>query len=137
YFRKIRPRTTCLYSAASMLLRSLSAASQSFCSKPMLAELLDETFDFTRAICRAAILTQRFIPEKGKIRVSDAKPYGTDSLSSSSDGISFCSDPQPIPSPFGLLPRTASGLNVCKALALIESRISSRPKLILASELSL
>src|SRR5437879_1839535 len=37
YLRKIRPRTTCLYSAASMLLRSLSAASQSLASKPMLA----------------------------------------------------------------------------------------------------
>src|SRR5205823_12099452 len=45
YFRKMRPRTTCLYSAASMLLRSLSAASQSLASKPMLAEeslLLEE-----------------------------------------------------------------------------------------------
>ena len=40
YLRKIRPRTTCLYSAASMLLRSLSAASQSLASKPRLAELL-------------------------------------------------------------------------------------------------
>src|SRR5205807_10276999 len=40
YLRKIRPRTTCLYSAASMLLRSLSAASQSLASKPMLAEEL-------------------------------------------------------------------------------------------------
>src|SRR5437899_8370427 len=40
YLRKIRPRTTCLYSAASMLDRSLSAASQSLASKPMLAELL-------------------------------------------------------------------------------------------------
>ncbi len=37
YLRKIRPRTTCLYSAASMLLRSLSAASQSLASKPILA----------------------------------------------------------------------------------------------------
>ena len=37
YLRKIRPRTTCLYSAASMLLRSLSAASQSLASKPRLA----------------------------------------------------------------------------------------------------
>ena len=39
YLRKMRPRTTCLYSAASMLLRSLSAASQSLASKPMLAEV--------------------------------------------------------------------------------------------------
>jgi hypothetical protein len=35
--RKISPSTTCLYSAASMLLRSLSAASQSLASKPMVA----------------------------------------------------------------------------------------------------
>src|SRR5206468_9157626 len=48
--RKVRPRTTCLYSAASILLRSLSAASQSLASKPMLAELLEEFLDFTRAI---------------------------------------------------------------------------------------
>src|SRR5690348_3628192 len=39
YFRKIRPSTTCLYSAASMLLRSLSAASHSLASKPRLAPL--------------------------------------------------------------------------------------------------
>ena len=39
YFRKISPSTTCLYSAASMLLRSLSAASQSLASKPRLAPL--------------------------------------------------------------------------------------------------
>src|SRR4051794_36941013 len=37
YFRKIRPKTTCLYSAASMLLRSLSAASHSLASNPRLA----------------------------------------------------------------------------------------------------
>jgi hypothetical protein len=37
---KIRPRTTCLYSAASMLLRSASAACQSFASKPRLAAVL-------------------------------------------------------------------------------------------------
>src|SRR2546423_8088581 len=42
YFRKMSPRTTCLYSAASMLLRSLSAASQSLASKPMLAEELED-----------------------------------------------------------------------------------------------
>src|SRR4051812_45561950 len=34
YFRKIRPSTTCLYSAASMLFRSASAACHSFASKP-------------------------------------------------------------------------------------------------------
>jgi len=35
YFKKINPSTTCLYSAASILLLSLSAACQSFASKPM------------------------------------------------------------------------------------------------------
>ena len=39
YLRKIRPRTTCLYSAASMLLRSASAACQSWASKPTVAPL--------------------------------------------------------------------------------------------------
>src|SRR5712691_1469303 len=39
YFRKIRPSTTCLYSAASMWPRSLSAAAHSFCSNPRLAPL--------------------------------------------------------------------------------------------------
>src|SRR3989338_6773685 len=37
YLRKIRPRTTCLYSAASMLLRSASAAAQSLASSPRVA----------------------------------------------------------------------------------------------------
>jgi hypothetical protein len=37
YFRKMRPRTTCLYSAASMLLRILSAAAHSVASKPRFA----------------------------------------------------------------------------------------------------
>ena len=37
YLRKMRPRTTCLYSAVSMLFRSLSAVSQSLASKPRLA----------------------------------------------------------------------------------------------------
>ena len=37
YLKKIRPNTTCLYSAASMLLRSASAAAQSLASKPRLA----------------------------------------------------------------------------------------------------
>src|SRR5262249_51862765 len=37
YLRKMRPSTTCLYSAASMLLRSLSAACQSLASKPRVA----------------------------------------------------------------------------------------------------
>src|SRR4051795_13363099 len=67
YLRKIRPRTTCLYSAASILLRSLSAASHSFCSKPILAELwLGDFVDFGRGIYRAAILGQASRDEKGK-----------------------------------------------------------------------
>src|SRR4029079_8857184 len=37
YLRKISPRTTCLYSAASMLLRRASAACQSFASNPRFA----------------------------------------------------------------------------------------------------
>src|SRR5437667_8207266 len=37
YLRKMKPRTTCLYSAASMLLRRASAAAQSFASKPSVA----------------------------------------------------------------------------------------------------
>src|SRR3989337_419344 len=39
YFRKMRPRTTFLYSAASMLSRSLSAACQSLASNPSTAPL--------------------------------------------------------------------------------------------------
>jgi hypothetical protein len=39
YLRKMKPRTTCLYSAASMLLRSMSAASQSLASRPLVAVL--------------------------------------------------------------------------------------------------
>jgi hypothetical protein len=47
YLRKMRPRTTCLYAAASMLLRSLSAESQSFASKPKGASLIEiETEEF-------------------------------------------------------------------------------------------
>ena len=37
YFRKMRPLTTCLYSAASMSLRSASAAAHSLASKLRLA----------------------------------------------------------------------------------------------------
>ncbi len=40
YLRKIKPSTTCLYSAASMLLRSASAAAHSLASKPRLAAVL-------------------------------------------------------------------------------------------------
>src|SRR6202011_5668601 len=51
YFKKMRPRTTCLYSAASMLLRNLSAASHSLASKPTLAELpLEDSLAFARGI---------------------------------------------------------------------------------------
>src|SRR5436190_10623761 len=39
YLRKIRPRTTCLYSAASMLLRRASAAAHSLASRPTVAPL--------------------------------------------------------------------------------------------------
>src|SRR5437870_8481540 len=39
YLRKISPRTTCLYSAASMLLRRASAAAHSLASKPSVAPL--------------------------------------------------------------------------------------------------
>ncbi len=46
--------STCLYSAASMLVRSLSAASQSLASKPREPELLEEELlAFARAICEA------------------------------------------------------------------------------------
>jgi hypothetical protein len=38
YLRKMREMTACLYSAAFMLLRSMSAASQSLASKPRLAD---------------------------------------------------------------------------------------------------
>src|SRR5467141_4048838 len=53
YLRKIRPRTTCLYSAASMLLRRASAAAQSFASRPSVALgswVVVPSF-FLRAIC--------------------------------------------------------------------------------------
>src|SRR5580704_3154838 len=51
YLRKIGPSTTCLYSAASMLLRSASAACHSFASKPSVAPLsLPLLFDRPRAI---------------------------------------------------------------------------------------
>ena len=49
YLRKIRPRTTCLYSAASMLLRSASAAAQSLASRPSNAE---EAFSVTESAIR-------------------------------------------------------------------------------------
>ena len=50
YLRKMSPSTTCLYSAASMWPRSLSAAAQSFSSKPRLAPLPFCRVFFVRAI---------------------------------------------------------------------------------------
>ena len=49
-FQKISPSTTCLYSAASMLLRSLSAVSQSLASKPRLAAVSAVVFALPMAI---------------------------------------------------------------------------------------
>jgi hypothetical protein len=51
----MRGRSTCLYSAASMLERSLSAASHSFASNRTFAELLffDDFVDLPRAIQEA------------------------------------------------------------------------------------
>ena len=50
YLRKMRPRQTCLYSEASMWPRILSAAAQSWASKPRAAPFLelelDADFDF-------------------------------------------------------------------------------------------
>ena len=56
----IRPYTTCLYLAAFLLLRSLSAVSQSLASKPRLAALSFEAlplagFFFARLICRGVV----------------------------------------------------------------------------------
>src|SRR5579883_2839666 len=62
YLRKSRPSTTCLYSAASMLLRSLSAACQSVCSKPSVAPLLPFTFAFDARAILKAILRVRCLP---------------------------------------------------------------------------
>ena len=52
YFRKISPSTTCLYSAASMCPRILSAAAQSFSSNPSLAPFF---FSFASPARRRAI----------------------------------------------------------------------------------
>jgi hypothetical protein len=41
YLRKISPRTTCLYSEASMWPRNLSAAAHNFCSNPRFAPFED------------------------------------------------------------------------------------------------
>jgi hypothetical protein len=54
-WKNMRGRSTCLYSAASTLERSLSAASQSFASNPTFAELLffDGFVDLPRVIQEA------------------------------------------------------------------------------------
>src|SRR5207237_1317807 len=71
YLRKIRPRTTCLYSAASMLLRSLSAASQRLASKPTLAELfVDGLLDLERAIRESEKLAAILFSGEGKKRAA-------------------------------------------------------------------
>ena len=44
YFRKMRPSTTCLYSAASMLPRSVSAICQSSASYPVVALISSDAF---------------------------------------------------------------------------------------------
>jgi len=55
-----------------MLLRSLSAASQSLASKPMLAELLfDDLVDLARGISSGAMVAQTATNEKGKIESRD------------------------------------------------------------------
>ncbi len=51
YFRKTRPRTTCLYSPGSMWPRILSAAFQSFSSKPRFASLFVLPFFCAKAFC--------------------------------------------------------------------------------------
>src|SRR5262245_11664780 len=59
YLRKTRPRATCLYSAASMWPRILSAACHSFSSKPRLAPLL---FCFFRATSHLPCLPPQETP---------------------------------------------------------------------------
>ena len=77
YFKKIRPSTTCLYSAAPMLLRSLSAVSQSLASKPRLAAVPFEEqpladFLFAILFCRGAVSVMW--NEAGGIR-SESMPF--------------------------------------------------------------
>ena len=80
YFKKIRPSTTCLYSAASILLRSLSAACQSVCSKPGLAPLpLDLAFfaRFFFAMCLGFLTSCRrgirLHPHRSPVRPADRR----------------------------------------------------------------
>src|SRR2546430_16167688 len=72
YLRKMRPSTTCLYSAASMLLRSLSAACQSLASKPMLAEELSEFLERARAI-REREASSKLERRNKKVEIRKAK----------------------------------------------------------------
>lgn len=61
YLWKINPMTTCLYSAASILDRNLSAASHSLASKPMLAAV-DSLFAAFLAMClvdQGLVVTRR------------------------------------------------------------------------------
>ncbi len=79
YLRKMRPKTTCLYSAASMLLRKASAAAQSWTSKPRLApvELPREAFAaafFCRAMVFLALLRGGFSRRHGQ-RCPGQKDY--------------------------------------------------------------
>src|SRR5437762_4133962 len=61
YFRKIRPRTTCLYSAASRLPRSLSAVAQSVASKPRAEPLVDFSFPVLTFCTMRMVLAARAI----------------------------------------------------------------------------
>ena len=77
YLRKISPRTTCLYSAASMLLRILSAASQSLASNPRLAPLPLDLPDLVETAFLAAIrnyLSSWAGPAGRRRKVEDSSP---------------------------------------------------------------
>jgi len=56
YFRKMSPRTTCLYSAASMEPRRALAAAHSRASKPRVAEVITEVVLFViRGMARSPV----------------------------------------------------------------------------------
>jgi hypothetical protein len=67
YLRKMSPRTTCLYSAASRFPRSLSAASQSFSSKPRLAPLPLPLSFFVAALRLAIKPSAEFVASLGGV----------------------------------------------------------------------
>src|SRR5450756_304335 len=72
YLRKIRPRTTCLYSAASMLLRRPSAICQSLASKPPLAAVVSRRAVVPLAmgpLLSAALPLVRVAPGLSQLRV--------------------------------------------------------------------